>query len=348
MTTTNAIYLITGPMAAGKSTIARLLAERFERGVHVEGDVFRRSIVSGRVEMTPDASPEAVEQLRLRYRLAAAAADAFFEAGFTVALEDVVAGDFLGEYRTMIRSRPCHVIVLMPSPEAVAAREAGRETKGYTAWTVEALHEGFAATTPHVGFWLDTSNQTPEDTVDEILARTSSVSQPVVVSGYEPEWPERFRQIAEPVERALGEIALAIEHIGSTSVPGLAAKPVIDIDVVVRSAEEVPAAIERLRELGYVYQGDKGIPGREAFMWPPHAPRHHLYVVVEGSKPHTDHVRFRDCLRGRPDLAHEYAELKRDLADRHGDDRASYTEAKADFIARVLVDATSDRQSQTN
>jgi GrpB protein len=169
--------------------------------------------------MTPDASPEAVEQLRLRYRLAAAAADAYFEAGFTVALEDVAAGDFLGEYRTMIRSRPCHVIVLIPSPDAVAAREAGRETKGYTAWTVEGLHEGFAAATPHVGLWLDTSDQTPAETVDEILARTSSVSQPVVVSDYEPEWPERFRQIAEPVERALGEIALAIEHIGSTAVP---------------------------------------------------------------------------------------------------------------------------------
>ena len=97
MTTTSAIYLITGPMAAGKSTVARLLAGRFERGVHVEGDFFRRSIVSGRVEMTPDASPGAVEQLRLRYRLAAATADACFEAGFTVALEDVMAGDFLGE-----------------------------------------------------------------------------------------------------------------------------------------------------------------------------------------------------------------------------------------------------------
>lgn len=87
---TNAIYLITGPIAAG--TVARLLAQRFERGVYLEGDFFQRSIVSGRVEMTPDAAPEAVEQLRLRYRLAAAAADAYFEAGFFVALEDVVAG----------------------------------------------------------------------------------------------------------------------------------------------------------------------------------------------------------------------------------------------------------------
>ena len=87
-----AIYLITGPMAAGKTTVARLLASRFEQGVHLEGDVFRRFVVSGRVEMTPNPSPEALEQLRLRYRLAAAAADEYFEAGFSVALEDVVAG----------------------------------------------------------------------------------------------------------------------------------------------------------------------------------------------------------------------------------------------------------------
>lgn len=109
------IYLITGPMAAGKSTVARLLASRFEKGVHLEGDVFRRSIISGRYEVTPELNAEALEQLRLRYCLGAVAADIYFEAGFTVALEDVVAGTLLGDYRTMIRSRPCHVIVLLPS-----------------------------------------------------------------------------------------------------------------------------------------------------------------------------------------------------------------------------------------
>ena len=94
------VYLITGPMAAGKTTVARLLASRFPRGVHVEGDLFRRSIVSGREEVTPELRPEAMEQLRLRCRLAAAAADIYAEAGFTVALEDVVAGPLLGDYRT--------------------------------------------------------------------------------------------------------------------------------------------------------------------------------------------------------------------------------------------------------
>jgi hypothetical protein len=165
-----AVYLITGPMAAGKTTVARLLASRFERGVHLEGDVFRRFVVSGRVEMTLDPSPDALEQLRLRYRLAAAAADEYFRAGFSVALEDVVGGPLLDEYHAMIRSRPCHVVVLLPSIEAVATREAGRTSKGYVGgWTIQKHHDDFVATTPRLGLWLDTTDQTTSETVDEIL-----------------------------------------------------------------------------------------------------------------------------------------------------------------------------------
>jgi hypothetical protein len=125
----------------------------------------------GTEEITPDPSPEALEQLSLRYRLAAAAADAYVEAGFSVVLEDVIAGSLLVDYRMMIRNRPCHVIVLLPSAEAVAEREAAREQKGYGAWTVPQLYEGFVSTTPRIGIWLDTTDLTPEQ-VEAILVRT--------------------------------------------------------------------------------------------------------------------------------------------------------------------------------
>jgi GrpB-like predicted nucleotidyltransferase (UPF0157 family) len=323
-------------MAAGKSTIGDLLARRFERGVHLEGDVFRRSIVRGRAEMTPDASPQALDQLRLRYRIAAEAADRYAESGFDVVLEDVVAGELLHGWRMLVRHRPCHLFVLLPSIEAVERRAAGRRASGYDHFTVPQLHALFANETPRVGVWLDTSEQTPEQTVAEILARTPAPSGPIAVVDYDDRWPALFEELAAPIRQAVADLGAVVEHVGSTAVPGLAAKPVIDIDVVVPTEREAPAAVERLRGLGYVHQGDKGIPGREAFLWPAGTEPHHVYVVVEGGEPLANHRAFRDRLRADPVLAERYAELKRGLAARHGADRFGYTEAKDAFVAEVL------------
>ena len=121
-----AIILITGIQAAGKSTIAQILAERLPRSVHVRGDLFRRMVINGRADMTPDPSAEAVRQLRLRYRLTAAACDEYFREGFTVVAQDVILGDHLTEMVQLIQHRPLLVVVLAPRPEAVAAREAAR------------------------------------------------------------------------------------------------------------------------------------------------------------------------------------------------------------------------------
>jgi predicted kinase len=167
-----AVLLLTGVPASGKSTVADLVARRFERGVHVNGDVFRRMVVSGAAPMTPDADEDARAQLRLRYRIAASVADAYFEAGFAVVVQDVVAGPVLAEYISFIRSRPLVVIALTPRPDVVAARERGRSKTGYdSGWSVEEFDAGFRATTPPLGAWIDSSDQTPEETVDEILDR---------------------------------------------------------------------------------------------------------------------------------------------------------------------------------
>ena len=282
------VHLIAGAAAAGRSAVAAALASRLPQAVHLDG----ASLPSR--------------------RLAAEAVDAHYAEGSTVVLEDAVDPALLGEYRTMIRSRPCHVVVVFQAD----------------------AHE--QATAPRIGIWLDTTAMTPEETVDEILAQTTTTRSPIVIAEHDPGWPALFERLAEPVRSAVAGLGAHVEHVGSTAVPGLAAKPIIDIDVVVRMAVDVPEAIERLRALGYLYQGDKGITGREAFLWPPGASVHHLYVVVEDGEPHRNHIGFRDRLRRDPCMAEEYAALKRGLADEHGADRLGYTEAKTAFVERTL------------
>ncbi|SCL67935.1 Adenylylsulfate kinase [Micromonospora eburnea] len=165
------VVLITGIMAAGKSTVAELLAQRLSRSVHLRGDVFRRMIVSGQAAMTAELSDEAWRQLRLRYDLAATVADRYAAEGFTVVLQDIVIGAELPAMVERIRHRPLAVVVLAPRAEVVAVRERDRPKQGYGDWPVADFDAGFRADTPRIGLWLDTSAQTPEETVDEILSR---------------------------------------------------------------------------------------------------------------------------------------------------------------------------------
>lgn len=165
------IFIITGIMASGKSTVAQLLAEHFQRGVHVHGDIYRKMIVAGREEMSHDPSDEMLKQLDLRYKLAASTADAYFEAGFNVVVQDNIIGKMLQDFVGMVRNRPLFMVALCPRPEVVAEREAARPKKGYGSWGVIEFDRLFRNETPKIGLWLDSSEQTPEETVDEILAR---------------------------------------------------------------------------------------------------------------------------------------------------------------------------------
>ncbi len=167
------IYLITGVMASGKSTVAQLLASRMEKGVHLRGDVFRKMIVSGREEMRENPPEKAVRQLRLRYHLAADAARTYWEHGFTVVLQDNYYGAELPRMLDLLHGCPVRTVVLCPDAETVKRREASRGKVGYAGFTVEALYEGFLRETPRIGFWLDNTSQTPEETADTILKHFS-------------------------------------------------------------------------------------------------------------------------------------------------------------------------------
>ncbi len=131
-------------------------------------------IVTGRDPISPNLGPEAVRQLELRRRLAATTANTYWGDGFTVVLQDIYVGQALTEIVDLLEISPLFAVVLAPRPDVITAREQMRAKSGYVdGWDVESLASAFESTTPRIGLWLDTSDQTPAETVDEILLRSS-------------------------------------------------------------------------------------------------------------------------------------------------------------------------------
>jgi GrpB-like predicted nucleotidyltransferase (UPF0157 family)/quercetin dioxygenase-like cupin family protein len=172
-----------------------------------------------------------------------------------------------------------------------------------------------------------------------------AVTKDIVVVDADPQWPEWFERVRTYLWPAVEEVALRIDHVGSTSVPGLAAKPIIDVDVVVDDDSHVRAVIDALRPLGYQWVGDLGVEGRQAFGPSGHhdLPTHHLYVVVENNQAHLDHVLFRDILRSDPEACRRYSDLKRANVDLAQGDMDVYLAAKAPFVAELLARARDAR-----
>lgn len=163
----------------------------------------------------------------------------------------------------------------------------------------------------------------------------------VRVAAHAAEWARLFDVEKRCLQDALGEFASAIEHVGSTSVAGLAAKPVIDIAVAVGDLSRVGECVAALARLGYEHKGENGIPRREYFTKGRPRRTHHVHMVEAGGDIWRNYLRFRDRLRASPSLVAEYAALKQRLASEFPSDREAYTEAKSPFIRRVL-DAPDD------
>ena len=172
---------------------------------------------------------------------------------------------------------------------------------------------------------------------DRLLGLTRGT---VRLAPHEPAWAGRFAREAARIRAGLGADALAVEHMGSTAIPGIAAKPVLDLTVAVRGLLPVAPWVPRLAEIGYEHVPENAMPDREFFaLGTPTVRTHHLSLVEADSARWHRHLLFRDYLRAHPDEAAAYERVKRALAERFPDDRASYTAGKHDFIEAVVARA---------
>jgi GrpB-like predicted nucleotidyltransferase (UPF0157 family) len=174
----------------------------------------------------------------------------------------------------------------------------------------------------------------------------------IVLADYDPAWPKMFEAERARLQAAIGKWAVAIEHVGSTAIPGIAAKPVIDIGVALRSHADALKCITPLLELGYECLGEYGIPGRIFFRKPTDTPlpgqlhngvgrTHQVHMYEQGHSEHTQHIIFRDFMRTHPLDAEDYERLKRRLAEEH-DDVEAYAIAKTGFVMRKLNEARNE------
>ena len=162
-------------------------------------------------------------------------------------------------------------------------------------------------------------------------------TQKVMVLPYDQKWKSDFEEIKKEIENAAGDLIADIQHVGSTSVEGMYAKPCIDIDVIIEDYSVFDAVVKRLEATGYIHEGNLGIPEREAFAYTgkEHLQKHHLYVCPKCSKELYRHITFRDFLRKNPEAVEKYSKVKQDGAKLFPDDIEKYIEYKSPCIDEI-------------
>ena len=157
----------------------------------------------------------------------------------------------------------------------------------------------------------------------------------VRLAQYSPEWKTLYEKEERLLKDLIGEYVIDIQHIGSTSIPDMIAKPIIDIGIAIKDFEEGQRLVKPVESLGYEYKGENGIPGRHYFV-KGNPTTHHLHIVEIDSEEWKKNITFRDALRKNENLAKEYAELKLNLAEKFKYDRVAYTDGKTDFVNYIL------------
>ena len=159
----------------------------------------------------------------------------------------------------------------------------------------------------------------------------------VNVLPYDENWKSDFEKIKREIECAIGNLIVCIEHVGSTSVEGLSAKPCIDIDIIIKDYSVFDSVVKKLETIGYIHEGNLGIPDREAFKYSnkPHLQKHHLYVCPQYSEELRRHITFRDFLRTSPESVKKYSSIKKAAAKLFPDDIDKYMQYKSPCIEEL-------------
>jgi GrpB-like predicted nucleotidyltransferase (UPF0157 family)/predicted kinase len=328
------IILINGPLGVGKTEVAWKLIEKFERAILLDGDYL------GAVHPFEIYDEQRVEYLyqTLHHVTAFHVAHGWHNFVIDYVFE---TPESLAKLRYLLSDLDdvIYAFRLTCSAEEIERRIRlrGNSDPDFLTWELNRFRElqtiqNTNARRGDLGFVIDTTRLTIAEVADAIWR---NITEEVALVPYDPAWPLLFETEKENIGAVLGDRITEIHHIGSTAIPGLAAKPVIDILLVVPKLDDVIECIGPLSDLGYAFIDYAQNTERRFFR--KGVPRtHHVHIVAQGNAELHDHLAFRDALRADPQLRDQYATLKFDLAERHRNDRAQYSESKTEFVRRVL------------
>jgi len=328
------IILLNGPLGVGKTEVAWKLIEKFERAVMLDGDYL------GAVHPFEIYDKQRVAYL---YETICHVARFHVEHGWKNLVVDYVfeTPESLAQLRRALSEidEVTYAYRLTCSAEEIARRIRlrGNSDPAFLDWELQRFRELQAiqdrnARRGDLGFVIDTTGFSIEEVADAIWR---DITSEVTIAPHNPAWPPMYEAEREKIVEAMGDHIVEIHHVGSTAVPGLPAKPIIDILIAVRQLSDAIDCIGPLSDLGYAFIDYPQNTERRFFR--KGQPRtHHLHIVAVGSAELRDHLAFRDALRANDEWRDQYAELKIGLADRHRNDRAQYSASKTEFVHRVL------------
>ena len=328
------LVFISGSINSGKTTTAKALARKLGADF-VNVDDLNDTIPNFNLATDLDKSMD----------LAIKTINESLDKGKDVVANYVVRQKDFDRFASEIHTDKQYVITLAPRLEVAQSQRGNRVL---TDWEMQRIkhHYDTGIASPKFGYIIDNSDLSLEETVQAILDKIQSVGLKrgtVKVVAYNPDWSQEFEAEKQRLLDTFGDKILAIEHIGSTSIPGLAAKPIIDMVAAIKSFDDLPEFVNGLQKLGYEYMPERMFDDRKFFPKGSQENRtHHLNLVLQDNPEQwTKPIAFRDYLRTHETKRSEYAEIKTNLAKQYANDRATYTKLKDSFFQSIIDKALS-------